>query len=213
VGAFAPVSRRYAAAVEPDGEPMPPPVPEDASGLLGGGELAGDVSLDRWAADARADEAAAARSRERWLAQQAVEEATFAGTLVALAERVDRVVLLLAGGGRRTGVVSAVGDDFCELRDRGRIVLVALDAIASVQPHEQRGPATGSSAPGDRRLLGALALHCGDRPRVQVVTRGGESVGGILVAVGEDVITVEVDGARGVVYIRAGAVAEAVVER
>lgn len=192
---------------------MPPPVPEDASGLLGGGALAGDASLDRWAADARADEAVAARTRERWLAQQATEEATFAGTLVALAERVERVVLLLAGGARRTGVVTAVGDDFCEVQDRGRTVLVALDAVASVQLHERRGPASGSSAPGDRRLLGALALRCGDRPRVQVVTRTGEAVGGTLTAVGEDVITLDLDGARGVVYVRAGAVAEVAVEQ
>ena len=47
--------------------------------------LIGD--LRRWAADARASDAARARSRQRWLRRQAEEESTLAGIALNLAER------------------------------------------------------------------------------------------------------------------------------
>ncbi|MDQ3293286.1 MAG: hypothetical protein M3527_02365, partial [Actinomycetota bacterium] len=54
--------------------------------------------LAAWAAAARVDEAAAARSRERWLRQAADEEAMVAGVLLDLAERADTVVVQGPGG-------------------------------------------------------------------------------------------------------------------
>jgi hypothetical protein len=44
--------------------------PAIVAGLLGGGLAA---RIDRWAADARVDEAARLRARERWLRDQAEE--------------------------------------------------------------------------------------------------------------------------------------------
>ncbi|MBA2283054.1 MAG: hypothetical protein H0W25_17730, partial [Acidimicrobiia bacterium] len=49
--------------------------------------------LAAWAAAARVDEAAAARSRERWLRQAADEGASFTGVLLDLAERGAPVVV------------------------------------------------------------------------------------------------------------------------
>ena len=51
------------------------------------------ASLMRWAAEGQVDEAARARSRERWLRQQAEEATTFASVLADLADR-DRAVLV-----------------------------------------------------------------------------------------------------------------------
>ena len=44
--------------------------------------LIGD--LRRWAADARASDAASARSRQRWLRRQAEEESTLAGIALVI---------------------------------------------------------------------------------------------------------------------------------
>ena len=63
--------------------------------LLGGDDLL--ARLDRWVSDARSDEAAAARARERWLKQAADESATFSGVLFDLAERGAPVVDLSRG--------------------------------------------------------------------------------------------------------------------
>ncbi|MGH9005512.1 MAG: hypothetical protein ACRDYV_20495, partial [Acidimicrobiia bacterium] len=58
----------------------------DAGALVGpeGGDL--DARLQRWATEARVDEAARRRSREWWLRRQAEEGATLAGVLADLLE-------------------------------------------------------------------------------------------------------------------------------
>nr|MDQ3575222.1 hypothetical protein [Actinomycetota bacterium] len=44
------------------------------------------ADLARWTADTRADDAASSRTRERWLRQQASEDALFTGVALDLAE-------------------------------------------------------------------------------------------------------------------------------
>ena len=51
--------------------------------------------LARWAAESRERDAAASRSRKRWLDQQAAEEATFAALLLSLGEFGDKVRIRL----------------------------------------------------------------------------------------------------------------------
>ena len=71
---------------------MKPGSGDDPSGDPAG-DTAGDpagvdrlwAALSGWSADARADEAAAARAREAWLRRQAEAEATLTGLLVDLA--------------------------------------------------------------------------------------------------------------------------------
>jgi hypothetical protein len=161
--------------------------------LLGGDDLL--ARLDRWVSDARTDEAAAARARERWLKQAAEETATFAGILLDLAERAAPVVVVVRGERRHRGVVAAVAADFCILRSpAGRDVLLSFAGIASV-----RIDATTSAPTGDRAvhvdlgLAEALAALAADRPRLLVVT-GIEGLAGELRAVGLDVLTVRLDG-------------------
>lgn len=176
--------------------------------------------LERWAAEARVDAAASARSRERWLRQQAGEAATVAGTLVDLAEREATVVVRTREGRRHRGRVTAVAADFVVLApDAGGTVLVAIAAVSTFAVAGD-GPGAGPGLPaGDRApavdvgLAVALAGLAGDRPAVAVVAAGvGEPVVGDLVAVGADVLTVRTDGApRSSVHVPIAAVSEVTV--
>ncbi len=177
---------------------------------LGGPDLLG--RLARWAGEAGADEAAAARARERWGLRSAEEDATFTGVLLDLAERGSPVVVAGRGGRRHRGVVRAVGADFVGLAgpDRGD-VLLAFAGIASVRPEPRAAP-----APGDRPvevvlgLAEALAALAEDRPRVLVVTLAdADGLAGELRSVGRDVVVLRLDGAtRAPAYVPVAAIAE-----
>lgn len=171
--------------------------------------------LERWAAEARVDEAARRRSRERWLLQQAEEEGTFAGVLADLAERGTQVVVQTRSGGRHVGIVGAVGADFVAVRGaRGADALVRVDVIAAVrtQPGER-------STAGDRLLDARLTLAevlarlAGERERVTLVLDGADAVAGTLRSVGADVVTLRLDGGgpMAIAYVRLPAVAEVLV--
>jgi len=69
-----------------------------------GGDLA--ARLERWAAEARVDEAARRRSRERWLRRQAEEDATVAGVLADLLEAGRPVTVCSRTGRRHTGLAA-----------------------------------------------------------------------------------------------------------
>jgi hypothetical protein len=166
--------------------------------------------LERWAADARAREAADARVRERWLRAQAEEESSLAGVLLSLAERRATVVVTTAAGARHQGAVTAVGGDFAALETpAGMGTLLSLAAVADVRVvsgtdgRRSTAPTTGDGA--DRGALGVrladvLAQAAGQRPRVSI-SAGAVSVLGDLWAVGGDVLTVRTDGAAGVAYV------------
>jgi hypothetical protein len=167
------------------------------------------AELTAWGAEQRADDAARSRTVERSLRQQAAEEATFAGTLVDLAEGGGAVAVQVTGGRQYRGVAMGVGRDFVAIRsDGGRLTLIALDAIAAVRPAETRTPASGSRRPGQRSMVQLLDLCAGDKPRVQVVA-AGETIVGELVGVGIDVLSVRAEGDHTVVaYVPAGSVSE-----
>ena len=167
--------------------------------------------LERWAAAARAREAADARVRERWLRAQAAEGASMAGVLLDLAERRETVVVATIAGRRHRGLVTGVGEDFVAIESpSGTITLVALSGLGDVRV-VGRSVGSGSRVAantGDRpgrgslgaRLADVLAQAAGGRPRVLVQT-GAASVGGDLRGVGLDVLTVQTDGDAGPVYV------------
>jgi hypothetical protein len=166
--------------------------------------------LTVWSADQRAGEAARSRSVERSLRQQAAEEATFAGTLVDLAEARAAVVVQLGAGRSHRGAVAGVGRDFLVLRgDTGTVTLVALSAVTAVRPAGGgAGVATGHRRPPARTLVQFLDRLAEERPRVRLIA-AGEPVVGELHAVGEDVLSIRVDGAPpATVYVPAGSVSE-----
>jgi hypothetical protein len=185
--------------------PSPPRLFTDASaeGLAAG--------LERWATEARVDEARAARSRQRWLEQQAQEQASLLGVLCDLAEQRTAVVIETAAGARHRGAVEAVARDFAVIRlDNGREVLLARAGLAAIRP------APGAPLPvGDRpvdvdlRLAEALAYLAAERPRVLLVTRAGEPLIGTLRSVGRDVVSVTGDGdARAAAFVPIDAIVE-----
>lgn len=162
--------------------------------LLGDGGLMGE--LERWAADARVQEAALQRARERWLRRQSEEESSLAGVLTDLAERGTAVVITTASGRRHRGVVRGIGADFCAMRsETGQDLLVRLGAIGTVRTL----PAV-RAVTGDRpvqlslRLADVLLGLSAERPTVLVVTGDDETARGELRAVGSDVATVRGDG-------------------
>lgn len=161
----------------------------DDAGLLG--------RLAAWAAAARVDEAVGARAREAFLRRTAGEAATFAGTLLDLAEQGGPVLLSLAGGRRHRGRIGAVGADFVlVVTDRGAQVLVADRGIAAVRPEAGAAPVSGDRpvalAAG---LAEALAIAAEDRPRVLVVAAGDDDgLAGELRGVGQDVLVLRLDG-------------------
>jgi hypothetical protein len=168
--------------------------------------------LEAWAAEGLAEQAASSRARERWLRQQAEEEATFAGVLADLVERRTPVAVTSTSGRRHQGELIAVARDFAALRaPGGATVLLALDALAAVRPVPHRDvPPTGEArTPIRLSLLDVLARVAADRPRVHVGLRGGDGVTGELRAVGDDVVTLVLDGdPRGVAYVRVASMSD-----
>jgi hypothetical protein len=171
--------------------------------------------LERWAADARAGEAAGARVRERWLRAQAEEGASLAGLLLAMAERREVVLLTTTAAQAHRGAVTGLGEDFVALEvPAGTTTLVALAAVASVRAVEgarrSSAPATGhgradGAGEGGGPSLGVhlgdvLAQAAGQRPRISVQA-GTTSVVGDLRAAGADVLTLRPDGGAGLVYV------------
>ena len=189
------------------------------AGLLGPG---GDLSarLERWAAEARVDDAARQRTRERWLLQQAEEGGRLAGVLCDLGERGTAVAVRTRAGRQHRGRVGAVGDDFVAVDvavDPGPsgpsgAVFVALEAITSVRVM----PGSAAAPTGDRavrtglRLAEVLAGLAAERERVLIVAADGEdAIAGSLRSVGLDVAVVRLDGPDPTTaYVPIAAVAE-----
>ena len=168
--------------------------------------------LERWAADARAREAADERVRERWLRAQAEEEASFAGVLLAAAERRATVLATTSVGRRHRGVVTGVGTDFAAVEAAsGVLTLLSLRTLADLRVMDRRAHAATGSTEGDRALgvclADVLAQAVGPRPRISVLA-GAASVVGDLRAVGTDVLTMRTDGAAGVAYVGLASVSE-----
>ena len=171
------------------------------------------AELTAWSAEQRADDAARSRTVERSLRQQAAEEATFAGTLLDLAEAGAHVAVQVTGGRQYRGLAAGVGRDFVAVRsDTGHLTLIAFAHIAAVRPSDPTGaPATGARSPGSRSLVQLLDRCVADRPRVHVVA-AGETIIGELIAAGDDVLSVRTEGGghgeRHVAYVPAGSVSE-----
>lgn len=157
--------------------------------------------LDGLLADAIAAEAARDRSRERMLRRAAQEEATFSGALCGLAESQERVSVRLSTGRTHRGVVAGVGRDFFVVADvDAPTVVIASWATTVLRPASRRWSlatdvADARGAAVEVSLRGLLARLAEERPLVQVGVAGTDApLRGTLVSVGEDVVTVRLDG-------------------
>lgn len=170
-----------------------------------------DQDLTSLLDDARSDDAAAQRSRRRWLLQQAQSDARLSGLLLQAFEHGQTVTVNTTTGTSHTGRVAHVGPDFCALRTAAATTLVRLEAVATLVP----GAGVDPPAAADHRappavgpnFIESLAEQAADRPPVTLELRGQtHPVRGTLVGVGTDVATVELSG-RGVVYVSLPSVA------
>jgi hypothetical protein len=168
------------------------------------------VRIDRWAADARVDEAARLRARERWLRHQAEEEGSLAGVLADVAERGASVALHVRGGRRHRGEIAALGADFIALRSAGADVIVVLPAVTSLRTLPGEAPTIGDRSIGtSHRLVDVLAGLAAERASVLLVLADG----GVVLWVGQDVVGVRVAGGAAVTaYVPVGAIVEVLVD-
>jgi len=170
--------------------------------------------LHAWLSDARVDDSAAGRARERWLQTAAEADATFGGVLLDLAERGGPITLGLTGGRRHRGQLVAVGADFVAVAlAAGGEVLIARGAIASLRASPRSDAALGEQAvTTDLRLGDVLAELAAERSRVLLLLGDrGDPVGGEARAAGRDVLTVRVDGdPPALTYVPLGAITEVV---
>lgn len=172
--------------------------------------------LERWAAEARAREAAEARVRERWLRTQAEEDARLGEVLAGMAERGATVAASTTTGRHLAGVLRRVGQDFVAIEaSSGRTTLVALPALAwcreARNDRRRPEPAVGPDARDDveaATLVEVLAQAAMRRPRL-LVHAGGASLSGELRAVGADVLVLETaEEPPGLVYVRLPSVSD-----
>lgn len=146
--------------------------------------------------DAVLDRAVADRADTRMLHRVAAETATLRGTCRDLAERRAGVSLGIAGDGLVQGTMLGVGPDHvvvATVSDQRAHVL--LGDIVTVRPDpDVRVPVAQGSreAAVDRTLAHVLSRWEADRPWLALAVRGrAEPLRGRLVAVGEDVLTIE----------------------
>lgn len=172
------------------------------------------ADLARWTADGRAEEAAGARVRERWLRHQAAEDARFSGVLMDLGEAGAGVAVVTTAGHTLHGRIAAVAGDFCVLRHGGgSATLLTFAALATVRPEPGHRAGDADSArisPLNVGFVEVLARLAPERHRVRVVMEGGgEVVAGELRTVGADVATLRLGGdPPSTVYLQLGAVRE-----
>jgi hypothetical protein len=170
--------------------------------------------LERWASEARVDEAARRRSRERWLRHQAEEEGSFAGVLVDLADAGGTVQVHLRGGARVAGVIRAVGADVVAVETAAAgagPVVVAVDAVTAVRSGpDGRAVAGDRPVPSTLRFEDVLVELAAEHERVRLVTVDGGVVTGCVRAVGRDLVTLGAAGpaeAPGHTYVPRAALA------
>ncbi|MPY94371.1 MAG: hypothetical protein GEV08_15315 [Acidimicrobiia bacterium] len=163
---------------------------------------------DRFVADARIDEAALARSRERWLRQQAAEAATLEGICRDLAERGEFVLATTTAGTRHRGRIDMLGEDFLAVRSGGGAVLVPYEGLHTIEVQ-------GTAEPGERLVRRGLTLAevltelAQQRPAVRLRCRNGDALVGELRHGGRDLVAVRVGlGGRRTVYVRLSSLAE-----
>lgn len=190
------------------------PAEDDLADLMG--DAVGS-RLERWLADARVEDAARRRSAERWLRQQAEEEATFAGVLVDLAERGENVAVHTGSGRAHRGRLSLVGDDFVRVTvPAAGDVLVALEVVSSVRVQPGLPLVTGDRVVSSRLTLAEMIVGlAAERERALFVpVDGRDPVCGTVRSVGQDMVVVllERDGrsGAGTAYLPLRAIGEVV---
>ena len=172
-----------------------------------------DAELAALLDEARGSEAVRSRTNRRWLQQQALEGARLSGVLLSAAEQGATVTVRTVSGRTHTGAVTTVAADFCSLRTMaGAEVSLRTDAITLVQPDRGIQPVAAADArlaPARTTLAEMLAGEAPEAPDVTFVCSGQpDAVPGRLIAVGQDVATLQTDDRRGLAYVALASVTE-----
>ncbi len=167
--------------------------------------------LGAWQASERVSEAAAERARSREMLERAASTSTWTGALVDLAET-SSVVVADAAGYRVTGRLVGVGKDFVTFEaTSGRPTLVPIDALVSITPVEDgtsartRRPAGARVAPLATTMATVLDLLWDESAPVTIRTESS-SLHGVIVAVGEDLVSLRLEGQELAVHVRSSAI-------
>ena len=153
------------------------------------------VELGIWSAESRVRAEASSRSRERWILQQQMEDASMTGVLVELAEKQETLTIQTSSADH-VGALVAVGPDLAVIEDRrGATTLVEVPAIVSVEAPASQFAETRSPAL-DLTFNQALRALASDLVPVRLYLRTG-TISGRLSGAGEDVVVVqrEIQGA------------------
>jgi hypothetical protein len=153
-----------------------------------------------------------ARSRQRWLRQQAAEQADFTSLLIELRERGSPVSVTTAAGRRYPNArITAVGRDCVTVATaRGR-VLLASGAVVALQPHGETDVSLGADARAtDEESMAELVRRAAhDREAVTIHVDGvPEPFVGELQACGRDVVVIRAARTNAVVYLTLASVSE-----
>lgn len=172
-----------------------------------------DAALTNFTDGTRRDEARRARQTRT---DQAVVDGlsgTFRGTLVDLAEARRPLTILTRSGAHHRGVISTVGADVVVVGDASnpQRLLIAIEAIEGLRaPHLGRGRASNhSSGPHLADLLDSV-FDSGQR--AALTTRGGNRLMGVVDHVGEDQVTLRLDGDSDTVVVAISSIDEVAVE-
>jgi hypothetical protein len=153
--------------------------------------------LDRWVAEVRAEDERSAREREAGLLRQQAEGSTFVGLLIGLCESDDEVVVTTTAG-RHSGRVHTVGLDFVIIAVLARRVVVPYRHVLTVRGGPEGSPpiATEATLPLDSTLGETLTALVEEQNMVAITLTSGEHLGGELQTVGQDFLTLGLEGER-----------------
>jgi hypothetical protein len=167
--------------------------------------------LGAWRASERVTEAAAERARSREMLERAASTGTWTGLLVDLAETSSAVVAD-ACGYRVSGKLVGVAKDFVTLQaTSGRPTLIRIDALVSISPtsdgnfDRRRRPAGARAAPLETTMAAVFDLLWDESAPVTIRTRSS-STKGVIVAAGEDLVSLRTAGRELPTYVRSSAI-------
>lgn len=167
--------------------------------------------LGAWQAAERVAQAAAERTQSREMLERAASTGTWTGLLVDLAETAT-LVMADTGGYRVSGRIVGVAKDFVTFEaTSGRPTLVRIDALVSISPVSdgaaaRRGrPAGARVAPLAMTMASVLDLLWDESAPVTIRT-ASSSIHGVIVAVGEDLVSLRPAGKEHSAHVRSSAI-------
>jgi hypothetical protein len=163
--------------LQPDGEED-----ELRSRALPEGVHLGAEDADRFVADARALEAIESARRSRW-ARQILEESTT--VLAALHASLGKQAFLILRTGERRGVeISALGEDFVQVRTATSLSWIRLACVIAIEANSSVAADPTAFDPADGLIVEVLEDLVADELQITLGLVGGAKLTGVAISVG-----------------------------